>query len=188
MGCSAVRAGAGVRLDMWQNGRSRLCAPDRLHGTRTRVSQLHSLPKLSPAHRAAELERRIKADPFTAGNASVPFLPPEHTYKYLGAHISMTLNWGEQFKRTYRKAAERGQLLAASLASPAQCLRVIQQSIAPGIIYALSTMAYTPQERSAAGAGGRPGCRRWPRQGASWGRLLGAPLGRTASGAHGRSV
>ena len=66
---------------------------------------------------------------FTIGNKPIPFLHPTKTYKYLGVHLCPAMNWEKQIEQTVEDALEKGRQLAASLASPRQCLHVLQTVI-----------------------------------------------------------
>ena len=75
----------------------------------------------------------------------VPYLPPTEPYKYLGVHVTLTLNWSTQMAHVCKGVRDKGDLLQGSLASPDQCIRIVQSCIQPVVAYSFSTMAYTPR-------------------------------------------
>ena len=54
------------------------------------------------------------------GNGPVPYLPPDEPYKYLGIFLTLTLNWGHQYKASLSLLLEQAVKLQSSCATPAQ--------------------------------------------------------------------
>jgi ribonuclease HI len=76
----------------------------------------------------------------------VPYLPPTEPYKYLGVHVTLTLNWSAQMAHVCKAVRDKGDLLQGSLASPDQSIRIVQSCIQPVVAYSFSTMAYTAND------------------------------------------
>jgi ribonuclease HI len=90
---------------------------------------------------ARMLEKQIRID-----NEPIPYEPPTGSYKYLGVHITPTLDWGDQVAYARAEIRRRGRKIAESLASPDQKLNMVRTLLQPFVAYSLSVMAYTPQD------------------------------------------
>ena len=94
-------------------------------------------------------ERTLRAalkDKIKINGSTVPYLSPTEPYKYLGVYVTMTLNWSAQMAHTCKTIKEKGESLQGSLASPDQCIRIIQTCIHAVAAYSFPTMAYTPND------------------------------------------
>ena len=78
------------------------------------------------------------------GRGTVPYLPPDKPYKYLGVLLTLTLNWSHQFKATMTTAVEQACKLQSSFATPAQKLQVYRSKIVAAMRYVFSTTAFSP--------------------------------------------
>ena len=87
----------------------------------------------------ARLENQIKM-----GRGTVPYLPPDQPYRYLGVLITLTLNWSHQFKATLTTAIDQACKLQSSFATPAQKLQVYRSKIVAAMRYVFSTSAFSP--------------------------------------------
>jgi len=86
------------------------------------------------------------AEKIKISGQAVPYLPPTDPYKYLGVHVTLTLNWSAQMTHVCKAVRDKGDLLQGSLASSDQCIRIIQNCIQPIVSYSFPTMAYTPND------------------------------------------
>jgi len=73
----------------------------------------------------------------------IPYLPPTEPYKYLGVYCCPAMVWDRQLQTTIADTLAKGRKLAASLASPRQCLHILQTVIKPSISYAFCVAPYT---------------------------------------------
>ena len=96
-------------------------------------------------HANARLKAALKHKVNISGKA-VPYLSPTEPYKYLGVYVTMTLNWSAQMANVCKAIKEKGESLQGSLASPDQCIRIIQTCIQTVVAYSFPTMAYTPND------------------------------------------
>jgi hypothetical protein len=76
----------------------------------------------------------------------IPFLAPDKPYKYLGIPLSHTLDWSHLLQYTLERARDRCARIRGSLASPRQCLHMLQTVVKPGIIYGFHLAAFTPAD------------------------------------------
>ena len=87
--------------------------------------------------------QRMTQGQFKIDGKAIPVLLPTQAYKYLGVHITLTLDWHEQTAHLQKEIQERANNIVASRATPDQKIRIIKQLLHPAIAYSLSTMAYT---------------------------------------------
>ncbi len=78
------------------------------------------------------------------GNGPVPYLPPDEPYKYLGVLLTLTLNWGHQYRASLSLLLEQAVKLQSSFATPAQKLQVFRSKIIAALRYVFSTTAFSP--------------------------------------------
>ena len=69
------------------------------------------------------------------GNATVPYLPPDQPYKYLGILLTLTLNWSHQYKSSLMLLTEQAAKLQSSFATPSQKLQVFHSKIIAALRY-----------------------------------------------------
>jgi hypothetical protein len=80
---------------------------------------------------------------FCFDGKAVPYLQPTEAYRYLGVHITLTLDWKAQLTALRETIKGRAENITACSATPDQKLQMIQRLIHPAVAYSLSTMAYT---------------------------------------------
>ncbi len=80
------------------------------------------------------------------GNGPVPYLPPDEPYKYLGIFLTLTLNWGHQYRASLNLLVEQAAKLQSSFATPAQKLQVFRSKIIAALRYVFSTSAFSPMD------------------------------------------
>ncbi len=71
--------------------------------------------------RRADDEKVIKSrleGQINMGNGPVPYLPPDEPYKYLGVLLTLTLNWGHQYRASLSLLLEQAVKLQSSFATP----------------------------------------------------------------------
>ena len=109
---------------------------------------LHGTNPTNPCHPATLHHQLHNTIPVGGGFAT--YLPPDNTYKYLGVHISLTLNWATQLASALDIIKTKGHnILTTALpqgASPRQCLALIEKCIKPAICHAMPAMPYTPTD------------------------------------------
>ena len=76
----------------------------------------------------------------------IPYYPPDKPYKYLGVWLCPGKNWEHQISETLANITTKGRQLAASMASPRQCLEIIMTCIKPVITYPFCISPYTMQD------------------------------------------
>ena len=76
----------------------------------------------------------------------IPYYPPDKPYKYLGVWLCPGKNWEHQVNETIANIKTKGRQLAASMASPRQCLEIIMMCIKPVITYPFCIAPYTMQD------------------------------------------
>ena len=79
-------------------------------------------------------------------NQPIPYKAPTESCKYLGMYTCPSMDWSDQPKNTIADAMKRGRQLAMSMASPRQCLGIIQSCIKTQMAYAFGVAPYTMQE------------------------------------------
>ena len=94
-------------------------------------------PKHFPAERAA-LSGQLQV-----GGQTIPFIPPSASYKYLGIHTNYLLDWTDQHTATQAEAKRKGRAIGASMASPRQGMRMLQQVVKPGVAYGMVAAPYS---------------------------------------------
>jgi ribonuclease HI/exonuclease III len=108
---------------------------------------LHGEASRTPGRSAIDKERLTSllgySNSLLIGGKPVPALSPTETYKYLGLHVCLVLDWERQLEETIAMVRAQGHKLASSLASPRQCLHIMQTVIKPGIAYVLSVAPFT---------------------------------------------
>ena len=80
------------------------------------------------------------------GEGIVPYLPPDQPYKYLGILLTLTLNWGYQYKASLAMVIEQSLKLQTSFATPSQKLQVFRSKIIAALRYVFSTTAFSPMD------------------------------------------
>jgi hypothetical protein len=90
----------------------------------------------------AQLRRRLEGKLRVSGQP-IPYLPPDEPYRYLGFHVTLTLNWSAQYRATKTHLVNLGQQLCSSMATPTQALQVIESKIRPAVTYPLSLAPFT---------------------------------------------
>jgi ribonuclease HI len=99
---------------------------------------------------AAEPERLARllghSNALTINGQPIPYYPPEKTYRYLGLNVCPGMDWTVHLDTVIKEVVTRGRQLAASMASPRQCLHIIKTCLRPKITYAFSIAPYTMQE------------------------------------------
>ena len=96
---------------------------------------LHKSHPSQPTHNNT-LKQRLEKIPL--GNSYATYQPPDQAYKYLGVHISLTLNWKTQLHSTIETIHNKGLSIltkAKNRATPTQCLRIISQCVRAAIKY-----------------------------------------------------
>jgi len=108
-----------------------------LNATKCVVSGiLHKTHPSNPTHTDI-LKQRLQ-DKIALGDTYATYQPPDIAYKYLGVHISLTLNWKTQLHATLDIIHTKGLHIlnkAKSRATPEQCIRIITQCIRAAIKY-----------------------------------------------------
>jgi ribonuclease HI len=84
----------------------------------------------------AQLENQIKVQ-----GQGVTYLDPRKEFRYLGAWLTMTLDWKYQHQALVKKARKKTEQLLASYATPRQVRKTIENTIKPGIT---NTLGITP--------------------------------------------
>ena len=80
-----------------------------------------------PTSKAYQKRARQLADgKFMIDTKAIPFLLPTQAYKYLGVHITLTLDWKEQFQVLRKNIETLSDNITASVATPDQKLRMIK--------------------------------------------------------------
>ncbi len=74
-----------------------------------------------------------KTEAISMGGGTVPFLDPSQPYKYLGVHVSLSMDWETQIQAVINEAVRKGRLLEVSWVSRRQCLEAIKYLIKPGM-------------------------------------------------------
>ena len=80
------------------------------------------------------------------GNGTVPYLPPDKPYRYLGVLLNLTLNWSHQYIATTALLTEQACQLQTSFATPAQKLQVFRSKSIAAMRYVFSTTAFSPMD------------------------------------------
>ena len=100
-----------------------------------------------PADEPSRLKSLLSGkNSMTLNGQPIPYYPPNKTYKYLGVEVCPAMEWSTQLEKTIEDVTKRGRQLAASMASPRQCLHIIRTCLKPKIAYAFGIAPYTMQE------------------------------------------
>ena len=89
------------------------------------------------------IKRRMDGN-IRIGTWTVPYLPPEKPYRYLGVLLTLTLNWSHQYIATTAMLTEQACKLQTSFATPAQKLQVFRSKNIAAMRYVFSTTAFFP--------------------------------------------
>ena len=79
-------------------------------------------------------------------NHSIPYLPPNTSYKYLGMWINMDLNWNEHFQQTAAALKNKGDKLLTSNLPLKIKIEMMQKIIRPSATYAFPLAIYTKSQ------------------------------------------
>ena len=99
---------------------------------------LHSLTSSSTTlsiTAQTDILRRQLGQAFQVGFDTIPFLPPDQPYKYLGVWLTLTLNFKFHLDHLYEVILEKGMQLISASVPPRQCLTIIQNVLKPKITY-----------------------------------------------------
>ena len=99
---------------------------------------LHRLASSSsglPLTAQTDLLRQQLGSAFQVGSDTIPFLPPDQPYKYLGVWLTLTLNFRFHFNHLQDIILEKGMQLISAAVPPRQCLTLIQNVLKPKITY-----------------------------------------------------
>ena len=91
------------------------------------------------------IKRRLDGN-IHIGNETVPYLPPDKPYRYLGVLLTLTLNWSHQCIATTAMLTEQACKLQTSFATPAQKLQVFRSKPIAAMRYVFSTTAFSPPD------------------------------------------
>lgn len=64
----------------------------------------------------------------------------------MGVWLTPTLKWSFQMSELVQSIVDKGNALLSSMASPSQCLQVLETCIRPYITYSFATGAYTKND------------------------------------------
>lgn len=88
------------------------------------------------------IERQLRNQIQVQGQ-TIPYRGPKDEFTYLGATLTLTLDWRPQHRVIAQKITGKLQNLGKSQATPEQVLKVIQSAIKPSGAYVLGVIPYT---------------------------------------------
>jgi len=81
-----------------------------------------------------------------AEGVTIPPLDPDQPYKYLGVHLTLTLNWKCQYQACMSLLTKKLPKLIACQATPLQKVKIMQTCVLPATTYGIGIAPYTPEQ------------------------------------------
>jgi hypothetical protein len=78
--------------------------------------------------------------------ASIPFLPPDKPYPYLGCQFTLTLNWKPHFQLLTQTLLEKAHSLVGSNVPSRQALHIIKTVLKPKLMYVFGIAPFSARD------------------------------------------